>query len=276
MRSAPRRANLAVGLAAVLALGVVGRPLPVLASEPKVPIEEEWQYSELELLEAGFKIDADSLIELATSHEDPLIRWKAVFVLGGRRERSAVPALRAILANPGRDPGREVSRQAARALIRLGEPDGLDALRGLLASPDASPFERMWIAEDLAKMGGDPAGFTYLEKMLESDSPVIRRSVAAPLVAFIGPFLAGDLAADPCALLIGLARDEAATVRRYALAVFHQAVTAGCKAAAFESEAEVLAAGDVDSEVRDKAAEALTRLQKLAEGQGPVDRKEEP
>ena len=259
MRPAFPLAAIAARLATLLALGAAAGVSPVCASDPRVPIEHEWHYAVVELMRLGLSIDTEGLIELATSHEDPLIRWKAVSVLGGRRERSGTEAIRGILID---DDAFEVRRQAARALWRLGESDGSEALRTMMESPDTLSNERISIAGELAE-SGDLTGFVHIERGLESTDPVIRLEAAHSLVAFLRPALDGGLRADPCALLAGLARDDAVAVRRHAVELFHRAVVEGCDAGVFESVMETLAAGDADEEVRDSAARTLRRLREL-------------
>lgn len=112
--------------AAALLLAFELAAAPVLA-EKKVPTPEQV------LASYGIASTPESLIK-ALSSEEPMVRENAALVLGAKRVKEAVPALRNLLG----DPYRYAQVAAAGALLRLSDDSGLQILRDALGDPEAA------------------------------------------------------------------------------------------------------------------------------------------
>jgi HEAT repeat protein len=127
---------------------------PVVTPPPPGPSPEQKLAWILELEDQRMVRGPAEGQDLVTMLGDPLahIRRRAAQATGRARAAEAVPGLSAMLANET-DP--EVRQMAAFALGQIGSPDGADALRASLASPD--PLLQGRAAEALGMLGDKAA-----------------------------------------------------------------------------------------------------------------------
>nr|WP_231134414.1 HEAT repeat domain-containing protein [Motilibacter deserti] len=138
------------------------------------------------------------------------VRAEAAYLLGGRGDPSAVPALRRALL----DPEARVRVEAAAALARLGDADG--GRQVLVAELEGEDFAGapMRAARALAALG-DPLGWARTLRSLDSAFPSSRMEAVAvlPLFApFDGEQVAGDVV-DVRSALWRATQDEEPLVR---------------------------------------------------------------
>ncbi|MFO0909092.1 MAG: HEAT repeat domain-containing protein [Isosphaeraceae bacterium] len=119
-----------------------------------------------------------SAAELVARLDDPRPRVRdQVLARLARLGDAAVPALKAVWDGAS-DRNREIRREAAWALCRIGTPAALDAVRVALGDPDASVRQ---VAAHAAGLWRDRAAVPELSRRVASESPPIRRAAAEAL-----------------------------------------------------------------------------------------------
>jgi HEAT repeat protein len=110
------------------------------------------------LAKLGRTVDPTPLAAMVRS-DDPEVRSNAYLVLGEMGNRSAVPMIRESLGkgmrqvNPARV--RVVELQGAEALVRLGEPDGIEPIRAALFAPGEQAEFTALAAQQVARLRDD-------------------------------------------------------------------------------------------------------------------------
>ena len=157
------------------------------------------------LLSNGVELTPDSLI--ATLDRKPeVMAAAAARVLGAEGERRAADRLRELAH--GR--GDSVRAEAAYALARMGDPDGVPALKETLDLPFEAYVAPMQAAGSLARLG-DPSGAAVIERALRSSNDVIRMVACKQLFHFVplhGADLGGGRRLDAWALFDRALRDR--------------------------------------------------------------------
>ena len=127
----------------------------------------------------GVGLDGDSLIaELERKPE--VLAAAAARVLGEEGERRAADRLRELAH--GRGDG--LRAEAAYALARMDDPDGVPALKETLELPFEAYVAPMQAAGSLARLG-DPSGAAVIERALRSSNDVIRMVACKQLLHFV-------------------------------------------------------------------------------------------
>ena len=143
------------------------------------------------LTKLGRPVDPSPLGAMVVS-DDPEIRSNAFLVLGELGNKSAVAMIRASLGkgmqqvNPARI--RIVELQAAEALVRLGEPDGIEPIRAALYAPSEQAEFTALAAQQVARLkdeGSRPILMRLIDGTGISARPTEIRIVCASALAQI-------------------------------------------------------------------------------------------
>lgn len=230
-------------LAFALALTLLpGQTLP--ASEKEAEGDGRWQYAARQLAEDGIATDVESLVVALTNHTDTTVRIRAAFILGERGDTEAIPALKKALDDPS------VRRAAAGALARLGQAEGLEILRELMAS-STDLGSKLAIAYKLARLGCFE-GYPHLVDGAMAEEYWTRIEVATVLPEFFA--MPAPLSMEsPMELLEQLLRDSHPLVRREAVRSLGPAALNGGPAEELLKRAQEMEVYDVDAEVREAA-----------------------
>ncbi|NLH98683.1 MAG: hypothetical protein GX446_04220 [Chthonomonadales bacterium] len=111
----------------------------------------------------------------ALGHPEPTVAPRAAWILGERRDRSALRPLMELMVH-ARDLG--AIEEAATALGKLGDPSAIPALAGVLQSSYLT--DRIRAAEALGKIGGAEAA-TALQAALADRNASVREAAARAL-----------------------------------------------------------------------------------------------
>jgi HEAT repeat protein len=145
----------------------------------------------------GVELTADPLLAVLDKKPE-VIAAAAARVLGADGEPRAAGRLRELAHGRG-DSARA---EAAYALARLGDPDGVPALKETLELPFEAYVAPMQAAGSLARLG-DPSGAAVIERALRSSNDVIRMVACKQLFHFVpldGADLGGGRRLDAWAL----------------------------------------------------------------------------
>ena len=194
--------------------------------------------------------DADSLIRLLASQTNSGVRWMAIEVVGLRGDVKATNALRQVLAS---DPDPLLRETAALALARLHDASGMPALRKV--QQDSASLERqIFLASRLAEFG-DASGYSSVVKGARSEQSHLRYLAAGAAVA-LAPFQDkrndGTLL-DPTGLLVTLAQDPEAKVRKEVIAQMPSGLGKGLSEKILMPVLEKIAKEDEDAHLREQA-----------------------
>jgi HEAT repeat protein len=201
--------------------------------------------------------DPAALVKAATGHQDSNVRWVAVEVLGLRKEIRSRDVLRQIVAKDKED--RVVRETAALALARMGDAEGLKALRGFMENP-TNPGRQVFLAARLAELD-DVSGYRHVVRAARSEDPSLREMA----VEALPPFLLHRVAeqeggTSPGDLLLRMAQDESAQVRQQFLVFLPVVVGKGLSPEQARAAVKRLAEGDPEVEVRESAELLLKNL----------------
>ena len=127
----------------------------------------------------GVGLDGDSLIA-ALERKPEVLAAAAARVLGEEGERRAAGRLRELAH--GR--GDSLRAEAAYALARMDDPEGVPALKETLELPFEAYVAPMQAAGSLARLG-DPSGAAVIERALRSSNDVIRMVACKQLLHFV-------------------------------------------------------------------------------------------
>jgi HEAT repeat protein len=212
--------------------------------------------------------DPAALVQAATAHQDPNVRWVAIEVLGLRKEGRARDVLRRILAKEQEE--RVVRETAALALARMGDEAGLKALREFMESP-TDPKRQVFLAARLAELG-DVSGYAHVARAARSEDPSLREMAVEALPPFaLRPQAELGGGPLPGALLLHLAEDGSPDVRKQVLAFLPIAMGKGLTRAQVRPVLQRVAEGDPDIDVRE-SAKALLNAWKVEDCQGNPDK----
>jgi len=127
------------------------------------------------------------LCELLREARDPAVLVAVLGLLDDLNDRTAAPAVRALLDHPNY----EYATRAACMLAQLGDAAAAPVLLAQIQrAPDSSESERL--LRLLARLKYEP-GVQVVEPLLESSRPEVRRAAAAVLVSIGGEVVRGAL-----------------------------------------------------------------------------------
>jgi len=251
--NANSRRGLGISFLLLLSLLLVGRDGS--CTDPVEPWES-WQHWEFELERLGHPVDTDSLRKILLESDDFLVRSLAARVLGARGESSAIPTLEKVARS---DSNASVRQAAAWALATLGVPEGLELLKQRLLE-EKELGRKLSAAFALADFG-NYEGYEVVLTAAESERYWNRMAVAAGVHRFLKDDEAFPAKQRPSRLLLRLAEDSDARVRKQALVQFGRAAAITGLSDEFKDVAARLAAEDPSPEVKEGARRALWALE---------------
>jgi HEAT repeat protein len=180
--------------------------LVVPEPRPGVPFAEaEDQHAQDILTENGIPLTAPGL-QAALDSDIEVLQSAAARVAAAGGERAVLESLRTLASGNGDT----VRAAAAYALARLGESEGVAALRACLELPVEAYLAPVQAAGSLARLG-DPRGLPVVERALRSSNSLVRAVATKQLL-----FFAGLDGADARALLERAAADSDPEIARQA------------------------------------------------------------
>ncbi len=135
------------------------------------------EFYENTLKARGIDTSTKGLIS-ALKNPEPEIRDYAAIVIGERKDKQAIPPLRALL----NDPYPTARFDAARSLAVMGDKSGLAVLKEQLKEPDSS--ERPLMAAATLAEVGDPSGYNVIIAGLASQKTPFRVRAVIDLATF--------------------------------------------------------------------------------------------
>ncbi len=165
-------------------------------------------------------VDPSELAEMMFESPNPRLRAHAAFVVGEMDEDSALPMLKQAWATPVRDAS-EVERrllrlQIAEAMIKLGHPESLDAVRAALYPARPEELEATALAVQIIGQVRDRGSIDQLIYLSESDGdrrmPAEVRLAVAGALARMGLTEGGFIADEYRSTDIDAVRAQAARV----------------------------------------------------------------
>jgi HEAT repeat protein len=165
-------------------------------------------------------VDPSELAEMMFESPNPRLRAHAAFVVGEMNEDSALPMLKQAWATPVRDAS-EVERrllrlQIAEAMIKLGHPESLDAVRAALYPARPEELEATALAVQIIGQVRDRGSIDQLIYLSESDGdrrmPAEVRLAVAGALARMGLTEGGFIADEYRSTDIDAVRAQAARV----------------------------------------------------------------
>lgn len=228
------------------------------------PVDPELQSGneELEwyLEKAGIGTDIDSLIRVARTGNDLVVRSFAVELLGSRGDRKAIPTLEAVYEL---DPESLIREAAAIGLASMAVPGAVAKLEHCLENNPRGLGRQAYLAIRLLELG-DPIGYSYVVAAALSADPNLRSQASLGLVRFAAAGETGtDAETAPLTLLAKLLNDPVASVRRAVIVEVSVGESRGVIVAEWIAKIGILAKEDPDSEVR-SLAEAFVHSHKPA------------